>query len=51
MKGRQIEDQVKKHLLNYAEAVEENGIVVAFDQEKAYDKIDHGYLLTVLERM
>jgi hypothetical protein len=51
MKGRQIEDQVKKHLLNYAEAVEENGIVVALDQEKAYDKIDHDYLLTVLERM
>lgn len=26
-------------------------IVVALDQEKAYDKVDHEYLLTVLERM
>jgi hypothetical protein len=53
MKGRKIEDQVKqlKHLLNYAEAVEENGVVVGLDQEKAYDKIDHEYLLTVLEQM
>jgi hypothetical protein len=53
MKGRKIEDQVKqlKHLLNYADAFEVNGIVVALDQEKAYDKVDHEYLLTVLERM
>jgi hypothetical protein len=53
IKGRKIEDQVKqlKHILNYADAFEENGIVVALDQEKAYDKVDHEYLFTVLKRM
>jgi hypothetical protein len=53
MKGRKIEDQVKlaKFLLNYAEAVEENGIIVALDQEKAYDRINHTYMLRVLEHM
>jgi retron-type reverse transcriptase len=53
MKGRKIEDQVKqlKHLLDYADAVEENRIVVALDQEKAYDRIDHDYLLAVLKHM
>ncbi len=50
---RKIEDQVKlaKFLLNYAEAVEENGIIVALDQEKAYDRINHTYMLRVLEHM
>lgn len=28
-------------MMNYAEAAEENGLIVALDQEKAYDKIDH----------
>ena len=53
MKGRKIEDQVKlaKFLLNYAEAVEENGIIVALGQEKAYDRINHTYMLRVLEHM
>jgi hypothetical protein len=53
MKGRKIEDQVKqlKHLLDYADAVEENGIVVALHQEKVYDRIDHDYLLAVLKHM
>jgi hypothetical protein len=45
MKGRKIEDQVKlAKFLNYAEAVE-NGIIVALDQEKAYDRINHTYML------
>jgi hypothetical protein len=53
MKGRQIEHQVKlaKYLLNYAEAAEEDGVIVALDPEKAYDRIDHTYLLTVLQHM
>jgi hypothetical protein len=53
MKGRKIEDQVKlaKFLLNYAEAVEEDGLIVALDQEKAYDRINHDYLLRVLHHM
>jgi hypothetical protein len=53
MKGRKIEDQIKlaKFLLNYAEAVDEDGIIVALDQEKAYDRINHTYLLRVLDHM
>ena len=31
-------------VLYYAEAIEKNGLIVALDQEKAYDKIDHDYL-------
>ena len=31
-------------VLNYAEATEENGMIVALDQAKAYDKIEHDYL-------
>ena len=34
----------------YAEYMEEDGVIMALDQEKAYDKIDHGYLLRVLQR-
>jgi hypothetical protein len=53
MKGRKIEDQVKlaKFLLNYAEAAQEDGLIVALDQEKAYDRINHTYLLRVLQHM
>jgi hypothetical protein len=53
MRGRRIEDQVKlaKFLLNYAEPAEEDGIIVALDQEKAYDRINHSYMLRVLEHM
>jgi hypothetical protein len=45
MKGRKIKDQVKlaKFLLNYPEAAEEDGLIVALDQEKAYDRINHTY--------
>jgi hypothetical protein len=53
MKGRKIEDLVKlaKFLLNYAEAAEEDELIVALDQEKAYDRINHAYLLRVLQHM
>ena len=34
----------------YADFMEEDGAIVALDQEKAYDKIDHHYLLKTLER-
>ena len=34
----------------YADFMEEDGAIVALDQEKAYDKIDHGYLAHVLCR-
>jgi hypothetical protein len=50
--GRSIFDQVKltKLVLNYAEAVDENGVIVGLDQEKAYDKITHDYLWQTLAR-
>ena len=33
----------------YADYMEENGAIVALDQEKAYDKIDHHYLIETLK--
>ena len=48
--GRQISEQTQliKMVLNYAEATEENGMVIALDQAKAYDKIEHDYLWKTL---
>ena len=50
--GRVITDQIRltQMILHYAEATEENGIIVALDQEKAYDKIAHDYLWLTLEK-
>ena len=50
--GRVITDQIclTQMILHYAEATEENGIIVALDQEKAYDKIAHDYLWLTLEK-
>ena len=50
--GRQISDQTQlcRVMTDYAEATEENGIIVALDQEKAYDKIAHDYLWAALAR-
>ena len=36
-------------IINYAEAMEEDGVIIALDQEKAYDKIRHDYLWETLE--
>ncbi|TFY53535.1 hypothetical protein EVJ58_g9397 [Rhodofomes roseus] len=49
---RQISDQTQmcRVMVDYAEALEENGAIIALDQEKAYDKIRHDYLWKVLER-
>jgi len=41
--------RLAKVILNYAEVTEENGAIVALDQEKAYDKIRHDYLWKTLE--
>ena len=35
-------------MCSYGDYMEENGAIVALDQEKAYDKIDHSYLLDTL---
>ncbi len=36
-------------MMTWAEVNNEDGAIVALDQEKAYDRIDHGYLWRVLE--
>jgi hypothetical protein len=41
--------RLAKAIINYAEVTEENGAIIALDQEKAYDKIRHDYLWRVLE--
>ena len=41
---------LNQSLCAYADYMEENGVIVALDQEKAYDKIDHHYLLETLHR-
>jgi hypothetical protein len=48
--GRSISEQTKliELMINYAEVTEQNGAIVALDQEKAYDKIAHDYLWKVL---
>ena len=50
--GRLITDQIRltQMILHYAEAVEENGVIIALDQEKAYDKIMHDYLWLALDK-
>lgn len=52
MPNRQITDQVRltQLMTSFAEAVEEDGIIVALDQEKAYDKIEHEYLWRTLKK-
>ena len=37
-------------ILHYAEATEENGVIVALNQEKAYNKIAHDYLWLTLDK-
>uniref|UniRef100_A0A0W0G0A5 Reverse transcriptase domain-containing protein n=1 Tax=Moniliophthora roreri TaxID=221103 RepID=A0A0W0G0A5_MONRR len=48
--GRHIYDHIwlAKRVIEYGEAVEQNGVIVALDQEKAYDKIEHDYLWRAL---
>jgi len=49
--GQSIFDHIclAKVILNYAEVSEENGSIVALDQEKVYNKIRHNYLWKMLE--
>jgi ribonuclease HI len=51
MPGRSIFNHIRlaKAIISYADISEEDGAIVALDQEKAYDKIQHGYLWRVLE--
>jgi hypothetical protein len=41
--------RLTKIMLQYVEAMEQNGAVIALDQEKAYDRISHDYLWRTLE--
>lgn len=52
IRGRNIHDQVKlaKLTLDYGKILQKNGVIIALDQEKAYDKILHPYLWMVLEK-
>ncbi len=36
-------------IINYTEITETNGAIIALDQEKAYDRIRHDYLWTMLD--
>ncbi len=50
--GRKIQNhtQLARLMMHWAEENEENGAIVALDQEKAYDKIAHDYLWRVLQK-
>ena len=39
---------LSKLTIQYAEASEQNGVIIALDQEKAYDKIAHDYLWEIM---
>ena len=48
--GQSIFDPIRlaKTMCDYADFMEEDGTIIALDQEKAYDKIDHKYLIATL---
>ncbi len=50
--GRRIHNhtQLARMMVYWAEANNEDGAIIALDQEKAYDKIAHDYLWRVLEK-
>ncbi len=50
--GRKIHNhtQLARMMMSWAEVNEADGAIVALDQEKAYDRIDHAYLWRVLEK-
>ncbi len=50
--GRKIQNhtQLARMMMLWAEKNDENGAIIALDQEKAYDKIAHDYLWRVLEK-
>lgn len=53
MKGRRIENQTDliRCMIEYGRVTDTRGLLVFLDQEKAYDKIQHDFLLKTLERM
>ena len=53
IRKRLIFNQVRlaKTIINYAEVTQENGAIVALNQEKAYDKIKHDYLWETMKKL
>ncbi len=51
--GRRIQDhtQLARMMMHWADENDEDGAIVALDQEKAYDKIAHDYLWRVLQKL
>jgi hypothetical protein len=51
IRGRSIHDQMRlaQLMVDFAEAEEVNGMIIALDQEKAYHKIRHNYLWDTME--
>ena len=49
--NRRIFDHIRlaNAIINYAKVTEEDGAIIALDQEKAYDKIKHDYLWKTLK--
>jgi ribonuclease HI/exonuclease III len=49
--GRRIQDQIRlaQTIIDWAEEVGENGIIISLDQEKAYDKVKHDYIRRTFE--
>ena len=41
--------RLARSIINYADVMEEDGTIIALDQEKAYNKIQHDYLWRTLE--
>ena len=37
-------------MINYAKATKQNSLIVALNQEKVYDKINHAYLWCTLQK-
>ena len=50
--GRSLYDHTKttQMVIEYCEVEEKDGCIIALDQEKAYDKIDHEYLWIILRK-
>ncbi|KAF5338264.1 hypothetical protein D9611_014618 [Ephemerocybe angulata] len=53
MKGQRIDDHTEliKLMIEWCDVEQENGVLVFLDQEKAYDRITHAFLLRSLETL
>jgi ribonuclease HI len=54
MPGRSIFDHIRlsQTMIDFAEVIKDaDGYIIALDQEKAYDRIDHNYLWAVMRNM